>query len=99
MGPILLVGNKVDVLDREVQPQKINFRRKKNLPYFEISAKSNYNLDKPILWALRRLTGNEELDFTEAPALLPPDATVDLAQQHLNEQHIEQARNALLPDD
>ena len=37
--PIVLVGNKVDVKDRKVKARQINFHRKKNLQYFDISAK------------------------------------------------------------
>ena len=32
-------------------------RRKKNLQYYEISAKSNYNYEKPFLYLARKLTG------------------------------------------
>lgn len=35
----------------------VTFHRKKNLQYFEISAKSNYNFEKPFLWLARKLTG------------------------------------------
>jgi len=45
--PIVLVGNKVDVKDRKVTAKSITFHRKKNLPYYDISAKSNYNFEKP----------------------------------------------------
>jgi GTP-binding nuclear protein Ran len=47
--PIVLVGNKVDVKDRKVKARQINFHRKKNLQYFDISAKSNYNFERPFL--------------------------------------------------
>ena len=40
--PIVLVGNKVDVKDRKVKAKQITFHRKKNLQYYDISAKSNY---------------------------------------------------------
>ena len=40
--PIVLVGNKVDVKDRKVKAKQIVFHRKKNLQYYDISAKSNY---------------------------------------------------------
>lgn len=56
-GPMVLVGNKVDIKDRHVKPKDINFHRKKNLQYYDVSCKSNYNLEKPFLWLLRRLTG------------------------------------------
>jgi len=44
--PIVLVGNKVDMKDRKVKAKMINFHRKKNLAYYDISAKSNYNFEK-----------------------------------------------------
>lgn len=53
--PIVLVGNKVDVKDRKVKAKQITFHRKKNLQYYDISAKSNYQFEKPFIWLLRRL--------------------------------------------
>lgn len=55
--PIVLVGNKVDVKDRKVKAKQITFHRKKNLQYYDISAKSNYQFEKPFIWLLRRLVG------------------------------------------
>ena len=56
--PIVLCGNKVDVKDRKVKPRHIIFHRKKpNIQYYDISAKSNYNFEKPFLWITRKLTG------------------------------------------
>ena len=37
----------VDVKDRKVKTKQINFHRKKNLQYYEISARSNYQFEKP----------------------------------------------------
>ena len=54
--PICLVGNKVDIKDRKVKAKQITFHRKKNLQYYDISAKSNYQFEKPFVWLLRRLT-------------------------------------------
>ena len=45
--PVCLCGNKVEVKDRKVKAKQITFHRKKNLQYFEISAKVNYNFEKP----------------------------------------------------
>eukprot|EP00005_Dracoamoeba_jomungandri_P001858 CAMPEP_0174257464 /NCGR_PEP_ID=MMETSP0439-20130205/6596_1 /TAXON_ID=0 /ORGANISM="Stereomyxa ramosa, Strain Chinc5" /LENGTH=188 /DNA_ID=CAMNT_0015340559 /DNA_START=99 /DNA_END=661 /DNA_ORIENTATION=+ len=70
--PIVLVGNKVDVKDRQVKAKVISFHRKKNIQYFEISAKSNYNFDKPFLHLARAVTKCTALVFTEEEALLPP---------------------------
>ena len=48
--PIVLCGNKVEIKDRKVKAKQINFHRKKNLTYYEISAKVNYNFEKPFVW-------------------------------------------------
>jgi GTP-binding nuclear protein Ran len=40
-----------------VKTGAVTFHRKKNLQYFEISAKSNYNFEKPFLWLARKLVG------------------------------------------
>lgn len=59
--PIVLCGNKVDVKERKVKAKAITFHRKKNLQYYDISAKSNYNFEKPFLWLARKLVGNPNL--------------------------------------
>jgi GTP-binding nuclear protein Ran len=59
--PIVLTGNKVDVKERKVKAKSITFHRKKNLQYYDISAKSNYNFEKPFLWLARKLVGNQTL--------------------------------------
>ena len=53
--PIVLTGNKVDIKDRKVKAKSIVFHRKKNLQYYDISAKSNYNFEKPFLWLARKV--------------------------------------------
>ncbi|KAL0354762.1 UNVERIFIED_CONTAM: GTP-binding nuclear protein Ran-1 [Sesamum radiatum] len=55
--PIVLCGNKIDVKNRQVKAKQITFHRKKNLQYYEISAKSNYNFEKPFLYLARKLAG------------------------------------------
>lgn len=40
-----------------MKAKSITFHRKKNLQYYDISAKSNYNFEKPFLWLARKLTG------------------------------------------
>eukprot|EP00729_Bicosta_minor_P016083 gene16083-3763_t len=97
--PMVLCGNKVDMKDRKVKPKQITFHRKKNIQYFDISAKSNYNFEKPFLWLARKLAGEPNLEFAEAPALAPPEVMVDQAQMMAAEAELAQARNAPLPDD
>lgn len=44
-----------------MKAKTITFHRKKNLQYYDISAKSNYNFEKPFLWLARKLVGNNAL--------------------------------------
>jgi len=97
--PIVLVGNKVDIKDRKVKARQVVFHRKRNLPYYDISAKSNYNYEKPFLWLSRKLVGREDLVFAEAPALPPPDVQISLDDQRAMEQDLIDAGTAQLPDD
>lgn len=75
--PIVLCGNKVDIKDRKVKAKSIVFHRKKNLQYYDISAKSNYNFEKPFLWLARKLIGDPNLEFVAMPALAPPEVQMD----------------------
>ena len=68
--PLVLVGNKVDVMDRTVKAKQITFHRRRCLQYYDISAKSNYNFEKPFLWLAKRLANDNELSFTKAPVLV-----------------------------
>lgn len=97
--PIVLCGNKVDIKDRKVKAKAIVFHRKKNLQYYDISAKSNYNFEKPFLWLARKLVGDANLEFVAMPALAPPDIKMDpnLAAQY--EQELQAAVEVALPDD
>jgi len=97
--PIVLCGNKVDCKDRTVKPKDILFHRKKNLQYYDISAKSNYNFEKPFLYICRKLTGDSNCRFVEAPALRPPEVKIDLKQAQEYEKQLAAANQVLLPDD
>ncbi|XP_022961762.1 GTP-binding nuclear protein Ran-3-like [Cucurbita pepo subsp. pepo] len=97
--PIVLCGNKVDVKNRQVKAKQVTFHRKKNLQYYEISAKSNYNFEKPFLYLARKLAGNTELQFVESPALAPPEVQIDMAVQAQHEAELAQAAAQPLPDE
>ena len=62
-------GVAMDVKDRKVRAKQIVFHRRKNLVYYDISAKMNYNFERPFLYLARKLTGDGNLEFTEATAL------------------------------
>ncbi|CAN1762763.1 GTP-binding nuclear protein Ran-A1 [Linum perenne] len=89
----------VDVRNRQVKAKQVTFHRKKNLQYYEISAKSNYNFEKPFLYLGRKLAGDPNLHFVEAVALRPPEVEIDIAQQQQHEAELAQAANQPLPDD
>merc|ERR1711908_72247 len=97
--PIVLTGNKVDIKDRKVKAKSIVFHRKKNLQYYDISAKSNYNFEKPFLWLARKLVGDANLEFVAAPALAPPEVKMDDNLRKQYEQELEEAAKVALPDD
>ncbi len=69
------------------------------LQYYDISAKSNYNFEKPFLWLARKLVGDPNLELVEAPALEPPEVHMDpeLAQKY--EQDLQAAAQTALPED
>jgi GTP-binding nuclear protein Ran len=109
--PIVLCGNKVEVKERKVKTKQINFHRKKNIQYYEISAKSNYNYEKPFLHLARTLTrpllekkygkGNfPELKLVEEIALRPPEARVTMSVEQKAAYSLQTAAaSAVLPDD
>jgi GTP-binding nuclear protein Ran len=69
------------------------------LQYFDISAKSNYNFEKPFLWLARKLAGNQSLEFVASPALAPPEVHVDPELMKAYTTELEQAQNMPLPDE
>jgi GTP-binding nuclear protein Ran len=97
--PIVLCGNKVDIKERKVKAKSITFHRKKNLQYYDISAKSNYNFEKPFVWLARKLTGHPNLELVAAPALAPPEAQVDPETMMQYQRELEMAANAPLPEE
>jgi len=97
--PIVLCGNKVDVKERKIKTSNVTFHRKKNLQYIEISAKSNYNFEKPFLWLARKLTGKQDLEFVAEAALQPAEAVVDMELMAKYNAEMKAAEAAPLPDD
>ncbi|KAJ2570060.1 GTP-binding nuclear protein gsp1/Ran [Coemansia sp. RSA 1836] len=97
--PIVLCGNKVDIKERKVKAKTITFHRKKNLQYYDISAKSNYNFEKPFLWLARKLVGDPNLEFVQAPALQPPEVHIDNDLMDQYNQEMEAAAAQPLPEE
>lgn len=59
------------------------------LQYYDISAKSNYNFEKPFLWLARKLIGDPNLEFVAMPALAPPEVVMDPALAAQYEQDLQ----------
>ena len=69
------------------------------LQYYDISAKSNYNFEKPFLWLARKLVGDPNLEFVEMPALEPPEVLMDPSLAQKYELELKVASETALPDD
>ncbi len=69
-APVIVLGNKCDIKHLAVKSKDI--KSQVNLPYYDVSAKSNLNFEKPWLHLARTLMANQCLQFTHAT---PPAAT------------------------
>ena len=69
--PVVVCGNKVDIKNRVVSSKTIKFA--KGDSYFDISAKSNYNFEKPFLALARKLSGHVDLEFIQLSPMVPPE--------------------------
>ena len=69
------------------------------IQYYDVSAKSNYNFEKPFLWLVKKLLGDPNLEFVEMPALLPPDVKVDQTLMQKYEQDLIDAQSTALPEE
>lgn len=67
--------------------------------YYDISAKSNYNFEKPFLWLARKLVGDPNLEFVAMPALLPPEVKMDKEWQIQIEKDLQEAQETALPEE
>lgn len=89
-APIVLCGNKVDVMGRKVSPGEITIHKNpvyKIREYYDISAKSNYNFDRPFTAVARILTGDKNLMLTDWAPIRSPSPQVD---RSLVEKYIEE---------
>ncbi|KAN0045125.1 hypothetical protein ACTA71_006653 [Dictyostelium dimigraforme] len=97
--PIVLCGNKVDVKDRKVKPSQIVFHRRYNLSYYDVSAKSNYNFEKPFVWLTSKLLGNKAVTLVQQPTLKLPEIDLDSNLMKSYEKEVIEAAALPLPED
>jgi len=96
--PIVLVGNKVDVKDRKVKARQILFPRKHGIQYYDVSAKSNYQFEKPFVWLLKKMLQDPNLQLVEAPVLAPQEFEIDPSQIREMQNDLAQAESAPIDD-
>merc|ERR1711912_77076 len=78
--------------------KNIQFHRKRNLQYYDLSARSNYNFEKPFLWLARRLTNQPNLQFVGQYAKAP-EIQIDTALIQQHERELQEAQNVAIGDD
>lgn len=96
--PTCLVGNKVDVQDRQVKAKNVTFHRRHNISFYEVSARASLNFEKPFRSLARILTGKSDLTF-EGEYAKPPELHLDEAQKARIEEEFNAAANAAIEDD
>jgi len=69
------------------------------LQYYDISAKSNYQFEKPFVWLLRRMVNDANLTLVETPLLAPTEVVIPEDQLLQMQQDVIEAENQVLPDD
>lgn len=74
--PVIICGNKADIKDRKVTHTDIKELLPADAKYYDISARSNYNFEKPFLDLARTLTGHQDLIFIESEPVTPPEVVV-----------------------
>eukprot|EP00759_Apiculatamorpha_spiralis_P005188 PhF_6_TR13168/c0_g1_i2/m.20767/K07936/RAN; GTP-binding nuclear protein Ran len=100
--PVVLCGNKVDIVDRKVKPKHVTFHRKKNLMYVEVSASGQYNCHRPYLELIRKFLNDRKLEFTQSihdiarnpPTVTIPPSLIDEIESNLQQMHV-----LVLPED
>jgi len=63
--PSVACGNKIDNSFRQVNSENKRELKRKWGQYYDISAKSNYNFEKPFLYLAKKLTGHDDLVFSK----------------------------------
>lgn len=63
-----------------------------------MSVRSNYNIEKPFLWILRQLCG-QDIHLVQEIAIAPPDEVISAEQFKLWEQQLAESSAFELPED
>lgn len=63
--PVIVCGNKIDALNRKITEEMIKEVLPKKVPYFNVSAKINYNVQIAVLELAKKLTSHPDLEFVD----------------------------------
>eukprot|EP00210_Caulerpa_lentillifera_P006036 g5768.t1 len=96
---VVLVGNKVDLSNRQVKPKQVTFHKKVEIPYIEMSAKSNYNVDQPFLIFARLLFNDSTVELKDGVELTAPEIEIDLIEQQQRRQEEDDKRDKIIVDE
>lgn len=96
--PVALCWNKMDLEKCPIKPE-ITRCPMENRSYHYLSAKTGKYVHMPFLWFARMFKGDNNLMFVEAPAVQPPEYTIDEEARQRLEEEIARAQAQLLPDD
>jgi len=83
--PLVICGSKVDCMSRSVSQSDIGVFTKKKIQYYDISAKSNMNFEKPFLYLIRKLLGKYDIRMIESPALLPSESQTKTCKNQIKD--------------
>jgi GTP-binding nuclear protein Ran len=76
--PAVLVGAKVDLTDGNVvRVHPLGAGPAADLPFWEVSARTGYNFEKPVLSLMRFLVGDPALQFVDAAPVVPAPLFAD----------------------
>jgi len=70
--PIVVAGNKTDATKIKSCAYKSNSEQ-----HFKLSAKSNYNFEKPFMWLARKLLTDPNLEFVASLSIMAPEMEID----------------------
>jgi len=83
--PTILVGNKVEeVENRKIDHKEIRFHQKDKISYLEISTKTGYQCEKPLLYLLKKLRSSYQIELLEEPVPQPEEPTTLTEEEFQN---------------
>lgn len=61
--PIIICGNKYDIQDKKIDPKSIKIHKELGLKMCDMSIQSGHNLSTPLLYLIRCLCNNKNIQF------------------------------------